>query len=516
MPGPDRFSPLASLRALVVPWVAAVLLAACATGTGGDGIDAGPPPLVPDANLSDAPFGAGLYVRGTFNGFGTSSPLVYQGNNRYTAVVSLGAGSHELKIADEAYSADATFAISAERPAAITLGQPTALVPVEGTANNMLLVVLETGTYRFELSATDRTSPVLLIALASRAPYPSPLYVRGSWSGFDTSAPLPYQGSNRYLATVGLEAGTHELKIADESFSASGSFAVSADASAPLALDVPTALVPSAGPAGNIILALAETGTYQFELVASNVEAPVLQVSLVQVAPYRAPLYVRGTWSDFDTSTRLVYRGDDRYLATVGLDSGTHGFKIADADFTDGNTFSVDAAQVAAIALDRATPLVAAPGAGEDIHTTLDVVDTGSFAFELTAADPQAPVLRIRRVAPAPFLVDLFVVGSFNQFEPVDRLRYQGENRYAVTLALAAGQHRLKIADAGFSAATTFSVSASGEASIALDTPTLLVRAAGDDSDTLLSIDQAGDYRFVLAADNPVAPVLRIARATTP
>lgn len=516
MPRPVRFVPVAFLRAVVVWWAMAVLFSACATGTGSDVVDAGPPPFVPDANLSDAPFGTGLYVRGTFNGFDLSTPLTYVGNNRYTAVLSLGAGSHELKIADAGYSSAATFAVSAERPASITLGQPTALVPVSGTGNNMMLSVPQTGTYRFEFSATDRTAPVLLIALASRAPYPNLLYVRGTFNGFDTSARLPYQGSNRYLATLGLEAGMHEFKIADESFSADGSFAVRADASASLLLDTPTALVRAPGLASNILIELAESGTYQFELIASNAEAPVLQVSLVQIAPYRVPLYVRGTFNDFGTSVRLQYRGDDRYVATLGLDAGAHGFKIADIDFTDGSTFSVDATQPAAIALDRATPLVSAPGAGAENQTTLEVIDTASYEFELTAVDPLAPVLRIRRVAPAPYPVDMFVRGSFNQFEPVDRLRYQGSQRYAVTLALPAGQHAFKIADAAFSDDVTFSVSVSSAASIELDTPTVLVQAPGEDNDTLLSVTEAGDYRFVLAADNPVAPVLRVSLAPTP
>jgi pullulanase len=510
----NRCSQLSRLRAVVAPWaVAAVLLAGCATATG-DGVDAGLPPPAPDANLADSPYGTGLYLRGTFNDFGTSSPLTYQGNNRYSAVVSLIAGAHELKVADAAYSPDTTFAVAVDRPAAIALGQPTALVLAAGNGNNMQLFVPETGTYRFEFSATDRTSPVLLIALVSRAPYQGALYVRGTFNAFDTSAPFPYQGSNRYLTSLGLEAGTYEFKIADESFSSDATFAVRADASAALLLDAPTSLVTAPGIGNNIILDIAQTGTYRFELIASAIEAPVLLVSLEQLAPYPVPIYLRGTFNDFDTSVLLRYRGESRYVATIGLDSGAHGFKIADLDFTAEYTFSVDATQPAAIALDRSTPLALAPGEGNE--ATLDVATTASFAFELTVTDPQAPLLRISRVASAPYPVDLFVVGSFNLFEPVSRLRYQGENRYAVTLALSAGQHRLKIADAGFSDGATFSVSASGEASIALDTPTVLEPATGTDNDTLLSIVQAGDYRFVLAADNPVAPVLRIARDTAP
>jgi hypothetical protein len=508
----SRSSQRARLAAALVPWLAiAMSISACATaGERGD-FDAGvKEPLRPDASPGNEPFSATLYLRGTFNDFDTSRPFTYEGNNRYTVVAPLGAGSHELKIADEAFSSGSTFAVATDRAAAIELDVPTALVPASGPETNVLLFVPQTGTYRFELSATDRASPVLLISLLSPAPYGNALYVRGSFNEFGVSTPLPYEGDNRYLAELGLEAGTHQFKIADSGFSDTNTFAVSATEAAALSLDVPTPLVLAPGTGNDIVLELAQAGTYRFELIASSPATPVLQVSQVSAAPYRAPLYLRGTFNDFDASLALQYRGDDRYTAVVALDTGTHGFKIADLDFTDEFTFSVDAAQGGAIELDQPTDLVPAPGAGNE--TTLAIAEPGTYEFALTATPPQQPVLLVRRIAPAPYPVDLYVLGSFNDFDAIDRLRYQGENRYVAVVALPAGEHELKIADASFSDQTTFSVDSTRASSIALDTPTALEPAVGAGNNTLLSITQAGSYRFELTADEAAAPVLTVSQ----
>jgi pullulanase len=263
----------------------AVLLAACATASApNDEVDASvKEPLPPDASRGTEPFSTTLYLRGSFNDFGLSSPLSHEGDNRYTAVVSLGVGSHELKVADEGFSADTTFSLAADSATAIELDTPTALVQASSLDGNILLFVPQTGAYRFELSATDRTAPVLLVSLVSPAPYRDALYLRGSFNDFDTSTPLAYEGSNRYLATSELMAGTHRFKIADQGFSDSTTFSLSAAEALSLLLDTPATLVLAQGTENDIVLELAQSGTYRFELIASNLEAPVLQVSLVAV-----------------------------------------------------------------------------------------------------------------------------------------------------------------------------------------------------------------------------------------
>jgi pullulanase len=276
-------SQLARLAGDWLPRVAMALLAACATaGTPGDEVDAGvKEPLPPDAIPVSEPFPTPIYLRGSFNDFDLSSPFTHEGNNRYTAVVSLGVGSHELKVADAEFSADTTFVLAADRAMAIELDTPTALVQTSAPDSNILFFVPETGAYLFELSATDRTSPVLLVSLDSAAPFREELYLRGSFNDFDTSMPLPYAGRNRYTASFELPAGTHGFKIADEGFSDSTTFSVSATEALPLLLDTPTTLVLASGTENDTVLELTQGGTYLVDFIASNLEAPVLQVSLV-------------------------------------------------------------------------------------------------------------------------------------------------------------------------------------------------------------------------------------------
>jgi pullulanase len=277
-------SQLARLAAAWLPRVAmAALLAACATaGPPGDEVDAGvKEPLPPDATPAAEPFPTTIYLRGSFNDFDLSSPFTHDGNNQYSVVVSLAVGSHELKVADEAFSPDTTFAVAADRSAAIELDTPTTLVQTSSPDSNILFFVPQTGTYLFELSGTDRTAPVLLVSLESPAPFREELYLRGSFNDFDTSLPLPYAGRNRYTASFELPAGSHRFKIADEAFSDSTTFSVSATESLPLALDTPTTLVPAPGTENDTVIELTQSGTYLFDFIASNLEAPVLQVSLV-------------------------------------------------------------------------------------------------------------------------------------------------------------------------------------------------------------------------------------------
>lgn len=378
----------------------ALLLSACATGVDA-GVDASvKDPFGPDASIGSAPYGVPLYLRGTFNDFDTSYPLGYEGANRYTAVIPLSAGAHELKVADADFAAATTFAIDANGPGAIQLDTPAALAPAAGEDSNIQLVVPETGTYRFELSAANRAAPVLLISLASLAPYRDALYLRGSFNDFDTSASLPFQGSGRYVAELTLEAGTHQLRIADAAFSEGTTFTTRAPEPAPFPLDAPTPLAQGSEADDPILLELEVTGTYRFELHASSLAAPLLIVSLAAPAPYGVPLYVRGTFNDFDTSLRLQYRARDRYAATLALDAGSHGFKIADQDFTPEHTFAASATQPVTIELDRDIALVPAPGTGNE--TRVAATRAGTYELTLTATDPAAPVLRVRLAEPDP------------------------------------------------------------------------------------------------------------------
>ncbi|WP_428263589.1 hypothetical protein [Haliangium sp.] len=503
-----------TLRRLALSALVLVLSGAglgCATG-GVEDADArvkDPGQGGPDAGQAQSPYGVELYLRGTFNDFGTDQPLRYEGQNRFTAELPLAAGAHEFKVADEGYSDDTTFALDPAQASALELDTPRGLQRAAGLDNNVLLFVPRTGTYRFELSAVDRAAPVLLVSLVAPAPYQPTLFVRGSFNGFDLSGPLRYLGQGRYAAELVLEAGDHQFKIADESFSDMTTFAVDAAAPATLAVGESTRLVPAPGAGNEVQITVAATGVYEFALTVDDPNAPSLLVSQRDLAPYAEALFVRGSFNDFDLSTPMRYQGGGRYLGEVLLDSGSYQFKLADEAFSDRQTFSVSAGGQVAIAIDAPTLLVPASAAGNE--TVLELSRPGVYGFELSASAPDAPVLTVRATEPAPYEVELYVRGSFNDFDAVDRMSYVNRGRYEVVLSLPAGAHGFKIADASFDNQLTFSVDSTRQTQVQPNIPTELELAPGEDNNTLFTIDTPSDYRFALTVgDDPTTPVLLI------
>ena len=275
-----------------------------------------------------------------------------------------------------------------------------------------------------------------------------------------------------------------------------------------ISLGTPTALQVAPGLGNDTLLAITQPGVYLFDLDAADTSAPVLTITLAEAAPYAVDMFVRGSFNDFGVTDELIYQGDGRYTAQVTLNRSEHLFEIADALFGDTTTFSVDGSVSAPIALDVPTPLVAAPGAGNE--TSLDIVQPGIYLFELDAEDPAAPILTVSMVEAAPFGVNMFVRGSFNDFGVTSELSFQGAVTYRTVVELAAGTHVFKVADASFDQFTTFSMSATESQAIQLGLDTLLVQAPGFGNDTLLTTVEPGLYQFEIQAFFPEQPTLRV------
>jgi hypothetical protein len=459
-------------------------------------------------DTTQPPYPVDMFVRGSFNGFGLDDELVFEGGVRYTARVALDTGLHELKIADATFANDLTFSASAAGPTLIALGQPTTLEHAVGTFNNTLLDIVQPGEYLFELVVSFPDAPVLTVTLDQPAPFAGAMFVHGSFNDFGLASPMRYEGGTRYTARVVLDQDLHAFKIADALFTATTTFSVDVAGSVEMSLGTPTALEVAPGLGNDTLLAITQPGIYLFDLDAADTGAPVLTITLAEAAPYVVAMFVRGSFNDFSVTDELIYQGAGRYAAQVTLNRSEHLFKIADALFGDTTTFSVDGSVSAPIALDTPTPLVSAPGVGND--TSLDIVQPGIYRFELDAGDPVAPVLTVSMVEAAPFGVNMFVRGSFNDFGVASELIFQGSVTYRAVVELEPGTHAFKIADAIFDAVTTFSMSATGSQEIQLDIDTLLVQAPGFGNDTLLTTVEPGLYQFELAGFFSEQPTLRI------
>lgn len=494
----------------------AASLGGCATaGDGSGGGDVTPdarlkdPSPGPDAgDLGPSPYGVDLYLRGTFNDYDLSSLMRYEGQNRYTAELSLSAGSHEFKIADAAYGDDTTFAVAATGADAIELDMPTTLQPAVGIDNNALLFVPQTGTYRFELSAVNRTNPVLLVSQGTPAPYATTLYLRGSFNDFDTSLPLSYIGQGRYSARLALVTGSHELKIADASYSDGTTFSVSATATEAIEIGTPALLVAAIGADNNTSLDVDQTGLFEFTLDANAPATPTLLVTRVEVAPYENRLFLRGDFNGFDTSIEMAFVGQGRYVGSVLLNQETYAFKVADEGFTSQQTFSVDPAQGPTIEVGQAAPMATTTSDGA--NTEISITAPAVYAFALDASDVTAPTLTADIGEAAPYPRSMFLQGTFNGFTAVDRMDYIGDDRYELVIALAAGSYEFKIADEDFTDATTFSVDANTPTPVQLTIPAKLEPASGEGNNTLFTVATGADFRFSLDAQDPQAPILLV------
>jgi hypothetical protein len=440
------------------------------------------------------PYPVDMFVRGGFNGFELDDALVFEGNARYGARVPLPTDVHPFKIADAAFSFERTFSIRQDSEVAIALDTPTPLQRTIGEFNNTVLLADTPGIYRFDLEASDPVAPVLTVSLDEPATYFRDMYVRGSFGAFEAVDRMAYEGGGRHTALVSLSQGVHEFKISDALFSNDTTFSVSAAGLAAIALDTPTPLEPAAGPFNNTALTIVQPGVYLFDMDASDPAAPVLTVSLVEAAPFAGNVYVRAGFNGFGLGNELRYEGGGRYGALVTLTQDTHAFKVADALFSPGATFSADAATPVVIGLAQPTPL--RPVRPEDSDTLLTIAEAGIYRFALDARDPGAPVLTVTLFQAAPLAMDLYVRGSFNGFGVLDPLVFLGAFDYEARIELAAGTHAFKIADDAFTPGLTFSADTFVPVEITLEVPAQFGVAPGEANNTLITVPQAGTYVF--------------------
>jgi len=115
--------------------------------------------------LDTAPYDTNLFVRGSFNGWGSSSPLTYKGNRTYSAVLNLSAETHEFKIGDTDWSADYSFTGSKSGLTKVQLNTPAELVSEQGMGNNLQFVVTDAGMYTFTFVVPEDTTQAPLLTL---------------------------------------------------------------------------------------------------------------------------------------------------------------------------------------------------------------------------------------------------------------------------------------------------------------------------------------------------------------
>ena len=195
--------------------IAAVLLAAAGWAQA-QGI--APPPAT--TCRADPLGGRSLYLRGSFNSWGSLDAQRFTWACNNYQLVSRLTGEHNFKIGDEGWSADADFGAAPDTP-------DTPVAPARLAARGRELKQRFAGTYRFTLTMTDAKTPTLKIETCPVETTPldvTTLFLRGTmnnWAALDDFA-FQFSCDAYYLNTK--LSGRYEFKIADARWTDASSF----------------------------------------------------------------------------------------------------------------------------------------------------------------------------------------------------------------------------------------------------------------------------------------------------
>ncbi len=443
-----------------------------------------------------------LYLKGSFNEWANNDDYLFSyANNIYTAVISLDAADspYEFKVADANWSEATSFgAMSGEEVLIINEGKT--LTVTEG--ENISFTVNENANYQFTFDATDPELPVLTVAPVT---YNKVMYVKGSMNDWSNSDSLTYLGDNQYSVQLSLAAAEYEFKIADANWSETTNFGA-AEGDETLALEQTKTLVFGEGIAQNIKLTIETAGTYTFELDATTPDSPILHV--VNAVPFGShTLYLKGSMNGWSSEEGFDFTyADNHYQLAVSLEAGSHEFKIADPDWSDGAIIG---------AVEGDGPLVVGEARTLTLpgdNLVLEVTETTLFKFDLDATDKSAPILTVSEYAPYSART-LYLKGSMNSWSTDENYAFTSTGtQFNLETNLTAGSYEFKIASDGWEDDSTLGAVAGDGALILAEARILTLPGDGN---LILDITSDNDYVFSLDASQSDSPVLTVTAKST-
>ncbi|MGF1682101.1 amylo-alpha-1,6-glucosidase [Photobacterium minamisatsumaniensis] len=112
--------------------------------------------------IEKAPFSEQMYVKGTFNGWGDDTPMVYVGNGCYEAVICFSADVHSFKISDQQGSEALCFSADKFKAVECRLDQSQTLIPAKGIGNDLTFNAPDTGLYTVTMTVSDNDQMLII------------------------------------------------------------------------------------------------------------------------------------------------------------------------------------------------------------------------------------------------------------------------------------------------------------------------------------------------------------------
>ncbi|KKO48352.1 pullulanase [Arsukibacterium sp. MJ3] len=157
------------------------------------------------------------------------------------------------------------------------------------------------------------------------------VFVRGAMNGWGESDAFNYAGAGIYNATLNINAGSYEFKVASADWSSVNLGAGSAGNQ--VVVDTPIVIAPSND---NLRIDIATSSAYVFTLNALNPAAPTLTVR--EYVPYGATtVFLRGGMNGWGEADAFEYLGANLYSVDISITAGSYEFKVASSDWATVN-----------------------------------------------------------------------------------------------------------------------------------------------------------------------------------
>lgn len=223
--------------------------------------------------------------------------------------------------------------------------------------------------------------------------------------------------------------------------------------------------------------------------------------------PGETVLYLRGGMNGWEAQDAYAFSYADNIYTMVARIEGSADpveFKIADADWMESTSFGTAVGEEL-VTLGEGKTLTVVEGQNIKIESA----QTANYQFTFDATNPEEPVLTVIEVA---YDKLMYVKGSMNEWSNTAHMVYEGNGIYVSEYALAAGDYEFKVADANWTQETNFGA-AEGDEQLTLDEAKTLVFGDGVAMNIKMTIEQEGNYKFVLDATDLEAPMITVSNS---
>jgi len=220
---------------------------------------------------NEEPFvGTPVFIRGDMNGWSEDNPLVYIGNGKYQATITISASTPSFKIASADWST-----VNMGAPAddmEITEGENQLLL--SGSSDNFSMNFAVDGDYTFVFDASNLAEATLSIYSAEMFGV-TPVFIRGDMNGWGEVDLLNYDGASSYSVEINLTAGDYGFKVASGDWSTIN-LGAPADTTV-VTLDSPLLLVQDSQ--DNLSVTIVDDGVYIVTVAGPNPTIPTINIS---------------------------------------------------------------------------------------------------------------------------------------------------------------------------------------------------------------------------------------------